>query len=141
MLELCRWDEEEARRRRTVFAQLIASQGVWKGGRGNAKQLTGVPFSEVKLSLLLNLERQSSFLGTWKAEGPPGGGAKAELGEGRRSPWAAALRSGAPAAASSLDCTARPANCALTDKHSRNGHYVNAGRDLDQEPTTESMST
>lgn len=73
-------------------------------GRG-AKQLTGVPLSEVKLSLLLNLERQSSFLGTWKADGPPGGGARAELGEGRRRPWAAALRSGAPAAASSLDCT------------------------------------
>ena len=35
-----------------------------KGGGGVAKQLTGVPFSEVKLSLLLNLERQSSFLGT-----------------------------------------------------------------------------
>ena len=45
-----------------------------------------MPLSEVKLSLLLNLERQSSFLGTWKAEGPPGGGARAVLGEGSRSP-------------------------------------------------------
>ena len=69
------------------------------------KQLTGVPLSEVKLSLLLNLERQSSFLGTWKPAAPPGPGDRAELGEGRRSPWAAALRSVLPAAASSLDCT------------------------------------
>ena len=89
--------------------------GRWKRRSSNAKQLTGVPFSEVKLSLLLNLERQSSFLGTWKADGPPGGGARAEFGEGRRRPWAAALRSGAPAAASSLDCTTTAADCTPTE--------------------------
>ncbi len=76
-----------------------------------------MPLSEVKLSLLLNLERQSSFLGTWKAEGAPGGGARAVLGEGRRSPWAAALRSTLPGPpASSLDCD--------TKQHKVNCNYI-----------------
>ncbi len=69
------------------------------------QQHTGVPLSEVKLSLLLNLERQSSFLGAWKADGAPGGG-RAVVGDGSRSPWAAALRSVVPdPPISSLDCS------------------------------------
>lgn len=67
--------------------------------------LTGVPLSEVKLSLLLNLERQSSFLGTWNPADAPGWADRAVFGDGRRSPWAAALRSMLPEPpASSLDC-------------------------------------
>ena len=86
-------------------SQLLSIQPADLQGK-SARELTGVPLSEVKLSLLLNLERQSSFLGTWKAAGAAGGGDSAEFGDGNRSPWAAALRSGAPAAASSFDCRA-----------------------------------
>ena len=61
----------------------------------------------MKLSLLLNLERQSSFLGAWKADGAPGGG-RAVVGDGSRNPCAAALRSVVPVPPiSSLDCVPR----------------------------------
>ena len=89
------------------YAEGVRSMQACKAG--GLAELTGVPLSDVKLSLLLNLERQSSFFGAWKAEGAGGGD---RPGVGRRSPWAAAFRSGVPAAASSFDCTTTCIACA-----------------------------